>query len=147
MGQKVAVTLREIAESSEFAAMYPLVKLTNPDLTRRDFDALLAEMRPQGYRCVGAWQGGKLVAICGFWRGTRFWCRRFIDLDNVVVEPRLRSTGIGKKLVAWVEKEAKRHKCSLMGLDSYTTAHAAHRFYFREGYIILGYHFVKKLKP
>lgn len=140
-----SISLREILHASEFLAMYKLVKLQNKDLARKEYSRLLAEMLPMGYRCVGAWQGKKLVGICGFWSGTRFWCGRFIDLDNVIVDSALRSKGIGKKLVAWVEKEAKRHKCKIVGLDCYVTAHDAHRFYFREGYISLGYHFIKKL--
>jgi GNAT superfamily N-acetyltransferase len=139
------ITIRELKGAQELASIYPLVKLHNRHITRALFDGILKEMLARGYRCIGAFDGRQLVGICGFWVGYRFWCHKFIDLDNVIVDEAARSRGIGQKMVAWVEKEAKKQGCNLAGLDSYTTAHAAHRFYFREGYSILGYHFTKRL--
>jgi GNAT superfamily N-acetyltransferase len=141
----LACTLREIKTPAEWKAIFTLVKQQNKDMTRKEFETLLAEMRKQGYRCVGAYAQGALVGIMGFWIGYRFWCHKYIDIDNVVVEKSLRSRGIGRKMLAWVEKEAKRQNCAMAVLDSYTTGHNAHRFYFREGYCILGYHFTKHL--
>ncbi len=141
-----SLCIRELAAGRDWLAMYPLIRQLNPKLTRRQFLDLLPEMLAQGYRCIGAWKGGKLVGACGFWQGTRFWCGRFIDLDNVVVDVSCRNLGVGRKLVAWVEKEARRLKYDMVGLDSYASAHDAHRFYYREGYFILGYHFIKRLR-
>ena len=139
------LSIRELTERQDFLAMYPLIRQLNRDLSKNEFQHLLVQMLSQGYRAVGAFSQGRLVGVSGFWVGHRFWCRKFIDLDNVVVERKLRGNGIGKKLVAWVEREARRLRCQMMGLDSYTTAHPAHGFYFRRGYCILGYHFIKQL--
>jgi GNAT superfamily N-acetyltransferase len=148
MTENKKYTIRELKGKAEFQSMFPLIKTLNKDMSKARFNALLKEMLPLGYRCVGAYEGTKLVGLCGFWVGYRFWCVKYIDLDNVVVDPTIRSKGIGRKMVAWVEKEGKKLGCSIAGLDSYTTAYSAHRFYFREGYSILGYHFTKRLaKP
>ena len=138
-------TIRELTGKTALLAIFPLVKQQNKTLTKKQFLMILDEMLPRGYRCIAAYQGDVIVGICGFWTGHRFWCKKFIDLDNVIVSEAVRSRGIGQQMVRWVEKEARELKCDIMGLDSYTTAYAAHRFYFREGYSILGYHFVKKL--
>jgi len=135
----------ELKTIAEFAPAYALLKQSNPHLTQKQFNARLKKMLPQGYRCIAYVEKGKMLGLCGFWYGTRFWCGDFIDLDNVVVDEKLRSKGIGKKMVEWVEKEAKRLGADQMGLDCYTTAHAAHRFYLRENYIIKGYHMIKPL--
>jgi len=140
-----SVTIRELTTKSHWHALYPLITQLNKELSRKQFDALLSGMLESGYRCVGAWQGKNLIGACGFWVGYRFWCGKYLALDNVVVDQAIRSRGIGKKMVAYVEKEATKLKCDLVELDSYTTAYSAHRFYFREGYCILGYHFTKKL--
>jgi GNAT superfamily N-acetyltransferase len=135
----------ELKTKEDFAPAFALVKQQNPGITRKIFDARLKKMLPQGYRCIAWKEKNAYLGLCGFWTGTRFWCGNFIDLDNVIVDAKVRSKGIGKKLVAWVEKEARKLGCDQMGLDAYTTSHAAHRFYFREGYIIKGYHFIKPL--
>jgi hypothetical protein len=47
--------------------------------------------------------------------------------------------------VAWLEDHARRFGCQSIMLDSYVTYARAHRFYFRLGYEILGFHFRKVL--
>ena len=139
------ITLREIRTPDEWRAMHHLVKQQNKDLSKKQFEPLLKEMRARGYRCIGAFAAGELLGIMGFWIGFRFWCRKYIDIDNVIVDANHRSRGIGSKMLKHVEKIAREENCYMAVLDSYTTAQNAHRFYFREGYAILGYHFTKYL--
>jgi GNAT superfamily N-acetyltransferase len=140
------MTIIELTQDAEFMRIYPLLAQLNPTLTHLQFTQRLHTMRSQGYRCIAyADDAGEYVGICGFWYGTRFWCGDFIDIDNFVVREDIRAQGIGKQMLAWVEAEAARLGCDQMGLDCYVTHTLAHRFYFREGYIIKGYHFVKPL--
>jgi GNAT superfamily N-acetyltransferase len=143
--QSSKVVIHELKTKQDWQSMYPLIKQHNKTMTRKTYDALLPEMLARGYRCIGAYQGEKLVGVMGFWVGVRFWCKKYIDIDNVVVDKSLRSKGIGSKMMAWVEAEGRRQKCDMSMLDCYVSYHASHRFYFREGYCILGYHFTKNL--
>lgn len=136
----------ELKTSADFSPAYPLVIQTNPTLSKSDFNKRLKKMLAIGYRCIAMVENDEYLGICGFWVGTRFWCGDFIDLDNVVVDEKHRGKNIGKKLVAWVENLAEQQGCSQVGLDCYVTFNNAHRFYFREGYIIKGYHFIKPLE-
>jgi|CXWL01.1.fsa_nt_gi GNAT superfamily N-acetyltransferase len=136
----------ELKTSKDFVPAYKLVIQTNSTLSKSDFNKRLKKMLAQGYRCIAMEKNGEYLGICGFWWGTRFWCGDFIDLDNVVVDEKHRGKNIGKELVAWVENLAKQTGCTQTGLDCYVTFNEAHRFYFREGYIIKGYHFIKPLK-
>ncbi len=135
----------ELKTAGDFEPAYRLVEQMNPTLSKSEFNKRLKKMLSQGYRCIAYVENGQYIGVCGFWQGTRFWCGDFIDLDNVVVDEKQRGKNIGKKLVAWVEDLAKQTRCTQTGLDSYVTSDAAHRFYFREGYIIKGYHFIKTL--
>lgn len=137
--------ITELKTLKDFAPAYKLVIQTNPTLTKAEFNARLKKMLKQGYRCIAMGNDRYYVGICGFWWGTRLWCGDYIDLDNLVVDEKHRNKNIGKKLVAWVENEAKSLGCAQTGLDCYVTFNEAHRFYFREGYIIKGYHFIKPL--
>jgi GNAT superfamily N-acetyltransferase len=135
----------ELKKPADFAAAYGLLTQSNPSLTKAQFKSRLPKMLAQGYRCIAYVENGDYLGLCGFWQGTRFWCGNFIDLDNVVVEEKVRNKGIGKKLADWVEKEARRQNCDILGLDCYVTHHDAHRFYLREKFIIKGYHLIKPL--
>ena len=136
----------ELKTPVEMQRIYPLIKQLNPGLTRAEFTDRLKEMMAQNYRCIMATEGAKILGTAGFWQATRFWCGRYMEMDNVVVDRRFRNKGIGALLVRWVEKEARRRKCRLVMAASYAHNTASHRFYFRERYIILGYCFVKKLR-
>jgi GNAT superfamily N-acetyltransferase len=136
----------ELKSAGEFSLAYPLLNQLNPTLSESEFNRRLKNMLARGYRCIAMVEDGKYLGVCGFWHGTRFWCGDYIDLDNVVVDEKLRSRNIGKKLLDWVEELARKLKCELLICDAYVTSNSAHRFYFREGYIIKGYHFIKPLQ-
>lgn len=138
-------TIRYLRSEPDFAMLFPLVRQLNPDLTHADFARYLKEMLSAGYRCVGLYRGEKLIGACGIWTSTRFWCGTYMEVDNVVIDQGQRNAGLGKLLMAWVEKEAKKLGCRLVIADSYTYNHASHRFYMRGKYIIKGFVFVKEI--
>ena len=136
----------ELKTAAEFAPIYGLLIQTNPSLTKAEFKRRLKNMLAIGYRCIAMVENGHYLGICGFWEGTRFWCGDFIDVDNVIVDENVRGKNIGKKMIDWVEALAKKQGRVQLGLDCYVSFNEAHRFYFREGYIIKGYHFTKAIE-
>ncbi len=136
----------ELKTPAEMARTYPLIRQLNPDLSKTVFTRRLQIMVKNGYRAIAAVEGKKILGTSGFWTGTRFWCGDYIEPDNIVVDQSQRSKGVGKLLMQWMEKEAKRLTCDIVMMDSYTHNTASHRFYFREGYIIKGFCFVKDMK-
>jgi len=139
------VVIRELRLPKEAHLLYPFIKQLNPDIRKIQFNQYLKEMLPLGYRCIAAFAGKKAVGACGIWVSSRFWCGKYMEVDNVVVDLSQRNLGTGKLMMDWVEKEAKRTKCKLVIADSYTHNTASHRFYFRERYIIKGFCFVKEV--
>ena len=99
----------------------------------------------QGYQCAGAYIGERLVGICGLWVATRFYCGKYLEPDNVVVDPDYRSLGIGQSLMPWVYAYARELNCEVCELNSYVGSPRAHKFYFNEGFGVLGFHFQKRL--
>lgn len=143
MAMKMQV--RELNQE-EMKGIYPFIRQLNPDMPEDVFHERLEVMIKKGYRCAAVVdEYGGFLGIAGFWILTRFWCGTHVDIDNVVVDERHRGNGIGKLLFAWVEELARREGLTFAVLDAYTTNYASHRFYFREGYIIRGYHFTKDL--
>ena len=140
--------IRELAEADHSAALDLLAHL-NPDVPRdvlgRRFADILRE-HPH-YRIFGAFTAGRLAAVAGVWIATKIWCGRYLEIDNLVVDPALRSAGLGSALMRWLEDLARAENCEIAVLDSYTSNHASHRLYHRLGFEIRGFHFVKFLAP
>ena len=138
------ITLRELTPD-ELPTILPFIQQLNPHQEPAELARRLAVMMPLNYHCLAAFDGTTMVGVCGFWLGMRFWCGEYIDIDNVIVDESRRSQGIGEKMIAWVEAYGTARGCQMAVLDCYVTKYAAHKFYLRQDYQILGYHFVKML--
>jgi GNAT superfamily N-acetyltransferase len=137
--------IRELKKSEMTKYLLPLMQEHNKDISLSVLKQTLRDMLGHGYRCVGAFVNGDCVGVAGFWLGARFWCGRNVDVDNVFVKSAYRQSRIGKQMMDWIEVWAKKHKAKMIVLDSYVSSSKAHKFYFREGYAIAGYHFFKKV--
>jgi len=140
--------IRELT-AEEYPAALDLLAHLNPDVPREilaeRFTAILRE-HPH-YRIFGAFTAGRLAAIAGVWIVTKIWCGRYLEIDNLVVDPALRSAGLGSALMGRLEELARAEDCEIAVLDSYTSNHASHRLYHRLGFEIRGFHFTKFLAP
>lgn len=69
----------------------------------------------------------------------------FCRVSYLCVADRARGSGIGARLLAFAETEARRRGCDRLELHSSTRRVDAHRFYFREGYVESPKYLVKLL--
>ncbi len=136
--------IRELA-TDELPTVLPLIGQLNPRLPAEELKRRLEVMIPKGYHCIAAYDDGRMVGVAGYWLGVRFYCGEYMDVDNVVVDETLRSSGIGAQMMDWLHAKAAELGVKVVVLDSYVTYAAAHRFYFRQGYEILGFHFSRKV--
>jgi len=97
------------------------------------------------YRCFGLRVDRRIVGICSGWLTTRFYSGRQLELDNVVVDDRMRGRGYGSEMLRLLEAWAHADGCLTVEFNAYVTNAGAHRFYFGRGYSVLGFHFQKKL--
>lgn len=136
---------RELSRD-ESAVIVPLANKLHPGMDAALFSSYLAEMFDlPTYRCLGLWQDGRLVAMCNGWITVRFYCGKQLEVDNVVVEPGLRSQGIGKYFFNCIHDWAIQQGCKTVELNTFVQNSKSHKFYFNEGYVILGFHFQKLL--
>ncbi|MDR3213802.1 MAG: GNAT family N-acetyltransferase [Azoarcus sp.] len=70
---------------------------------------------------------------------------RRLYVDDLVTDAACRSQGVGHALVNWLAQQARILSCTALALDSGVQRAAAHRFYFREGFIIPSFCFRKTL--
>jgi GNAT superfamily N-acetyltransferase len=60
--------------------------------------------------------------------------REVAIIENVIVDARVRSGGVGSAMMRWVVEEARRRGCSQVKLTSNNKRADAHRFYARLGF-------------
>lgn len=137
--------IAEIQSKKEILETHSLLKQLQPELSAKEMKTCLELMIPMGYRMFGVYESKKLVGCTGIWTGAKFYCGKYMEIDNFILDKKYRSKGIGKLLTDYIAKLAKKEKCKVIMLDAYTTNHASHKFYLREGFIIKGYHFIKFL--
>jgi ribosomal protein S18 acetylase RimI-like enzyme len=130
-----------------------LLREMYPDLDRAKYQAMLPAMVAKGYVQIvisalldaepDTWQPAGIVA---YWIIPRLWVGgNTLDLDNFVILPAFRSSGIGSQVIQHVEEVAKAHGCSHVVLDAYVSNHKAAKFYTRHDYVQKGFHYVKPL--
>jgi GNAT superfamily N-acetyltransferase len=141
-----AADIRSLAPG-DLADAGRLLALLNPEtplaVIVSRLEAIIAE-HPH-YQLLGAFLDERLAGVCGAWIATKIWCGRYLEIDNLVIDPELRSFGIGSQLIGRLEELAREAGCQVMVLDSYTSNHPSHRLYHRLGFEIWGFHFVKPL--
>lgn len=141
-----APTLRRM-ESADLPEAARLLATLNPDTP---YDVVLERLATiladhPHYQTVCAFSRGRMVGIAGAWVATKIWCGRYLEIDNLVVDPDHRSSGVGSLLINHLEGVGRRENCLVLVLDSYTSNHASHRLYHRLGFEIWGFHFIKPL--
>ena len=110
-----------------------------------DYRSAMERVFAGGGRMVVVTDGQKVLGLA-VWRvfadtfsGLKFY------VDDLVIDEASRSQGAGHKLVAWLEQEARTLGAGSITLDSGTQRTRAHRFYFREGFVITSFNFKKQL--
>ncbi|MBL7893526.1 MAG: GNAT family N-acetyltransferase [Bacteroidia bacterium] len=140
-----AITITELIGKEQILAQLHLVQQLTAGITRSKYSEMLDTMLANGYRQVGAFENGQCIGISGFWINTKIYSDKYVELDNVIIDEKHRSKKVGKLLCDWIINEAKQKGCKIAMLDAYVENKDAHRFYFREGYIIRGFHFLKSI--
>ena len=138
-------TIKKLTTSEEMAGTLDLIKELTPDVDAANYKKMLQEMIPHNYFQVVVYDGEKQVAVSGYWLATKIYCGKYMEIDNFVVSHDYRSKNIGQMLVNWMLEEAQKQGCKAALLDAYVENFKAHKFYYRQGFIARGFHYIKWL--
>jgi len=114
-----------------------LIQLKNRQLDMFSYD---------NHTCFGCYQNEKLIGVLSGWLTVRLYSGKQLEIDNVIIDQSMQSKGIGNQMLEWIEHWALSQSCLSVELNTYVENSGSHKFYFKQGYSILGYHFVKKIK-
>jgi GNAT superfamily N-acetyltransferase len=121
--------------------VYPVMHELRTELSSEQFRELYEAGYPDGYRVAALYDDGECRAAAGYRILVNFVHGRVLYVDDLITSAPWRSKGYGKSLNDYLLKVARDATCAYVALDSGTHRHDAHRFYFREGYVITSFHF------
>ncbi len=140
-----AISIR-IIDAKDILNILPLLqKLGNYSVSEEVLKERLLEMAQQNYECLGVFNGEALIGTCGLWFQTRHYAGRSVEVDHVIIDEANRSHGLGKKLMEFVYNYGRKKSCNWVELNTYVSNFPSHKFYYNEGFVAKGYHFVKEL--
>ena len=135
--------LKELTTKQGMLSNIELMRFLYPTFTVEKYDAYLTEMIPHNYKQIAVFEQDVCVGISGLWSGTKLWSGQYMEIDNFIVHPDHRKKGVGKMMTDYVDAKAKETGCTMIVLDAFTENFTAHRFYYNQGYVPKGFHFLK----
>lgn len=136
----------KIIERNNITSIIPLIqKFTKNKFPDAILEQRFSEMVNQNYECAGIFDGEKLIGVSGMWFCTRHYSGKSVEVDHVYIDDDYRGKGLGKQFLKWIYNYAKQKGCEEIELNTYVQNYPSHKFYYNEGFEILGYHFAKKL--
>lgn len=137
--------LRELSSIQEMLNQFETIKLLYPIMAIEKYEAYLTEMIPHNYKQLAIFENDFCVGMTGFWFGTKLWTGKYLEIDNFVTHPDHRKKGIAKLMTDYLAEKARKLGCTCIVLDAFTGNFDAHRFYYNQGYVPKGFHFIKTI--
>ena len=133
--------------SDSIKDVIPLVKkyLSKASISEELLLKRFRKMVTQNYECVGVFDKNHLVGVCGLWYATRHYSGQSVELDHVFIEDAFRNNGLGTQFINWIQTYVKSKGCQAIELNAYIDNEPSQKFYERDAYKRLGYHYVKQI--
>jgi len=119
----------------------------NPDKEEKYIQQIIEQMNTfKNYKCFGLYENDKIIGISSGWTSMRIYCGKQLELDNVIIDEKLQSKGLGTIFFNKIEEWALHKGYQSINLNTYVSNSRSHKFYFNQGFKILGFHFQKLIK-
>ncbi len=140
------IELLHLEEDGQLRTAFPVMRELRPQLPdAATFIARVRRQAHQGYRLLGAWCDGQVLALAGYRELENLIHGRFIYVDDLVADPQHRSRGLGARLLEELALIGGGLGCQRLVLDTALANSLAQRFYFRQGLLSTGLHFSRPL--
>ena len=137
--------LQEFTTIPEMLAQFEMIRFLYPKMEIATYEQYLQDMIGHNYKQLAVFEGDTCVGITGFWFGTKLWTGKYLEIDNFVTHPEHRKKGIAKLMTDYLSEKANQLDCTCIVLDAFTGNFEAHRFYYNQGYVPRGFHFIKTI--
>jgi len=139
--------IKTINPLNNLAKVKKLLLQLNPGKEEKYIEQTLKQMCWfKNYNCFGLYKNGKMIGISSGWTSIRMYCGKQLELDNVIIDNKLQSKGLGTVFFDKIEEWALQKEYQSISLNTYVSNARSHKFYFNQGFSILGFHFQKLIK-
>ena len=137
----------KIIPADSIEVVVPIVKkMSKPTITESLLLERFKEMVSQNYECIGVYDNDELIGVSGLWYCTRHYSGRSVELDHVFIDNAHRNKGVGTQFINWIQDYVKLKGYEAIELNAYIDNKPSQKFYERDGFQKLGYHFVKVIE-
>lgn len=133
------MTLKELYEA------YHLVVQLHPELSYKEFEDLVYEMRHIEYQMFGLFERGELICFSGVRIVTSLAYKRHLGVFDFVTDEPWRFMGYAKKMLSFLEDYAKSAMCSAIVVCVEDLQEDALHFCAKAGLVKQCSRFVKRL--
>lgn len=141
------LNIKHVEHLTDLEESFFVMRELRPHLKdRAAYVAQIQHQRTQGYRLLAAWSNGVIVGLAGYRLLDNLLYGRFVYVDDLVVTASLHRCGFGELLLKAAREQAVALQCKHFVLDTGLHMALAQRFYFRQGLLAQGMHFVQPLK-
>jgi ribosomal protein S18 acetylase RimI-like enzyme len=139
---------QHLDDHAGIATAFSVMRELRPHLSTADaFVRQVHRQYAQGYRLLAACEGEQAAGLAGYRFQENLIYGRFVYVDDLIVTARLQRSGLGGELLAEVRRIAREGGCDHFVLDTGLDMALAQRFYYRQGLLAKGMHFVESLAP
>jgi len=125
---------------------FDVLRQLRPHLVPEEFVAVIRRMaETDRYHLARAHVAGRVVTVAGYRFANYLAWGSTLYVDDLVTAETARSKGYGRAMLVWLSREADRHGCLRLHLDSGVWRKDAHRFYEREGFEKISYHYIRSI--
>ena len=108
--------------------------------------AFLKSFEIEGHIIRLACSGTEVIGLCALSIRNNLYAQGLLaNIDELVIDEKFRSKGIGKLMLDDVTLIASKNNCAFLELESAFHREDAHRFYEKEGFEKTGFYISKKL--
>ncbi|WP_250434706.1 GNAT family N-acetyltransferase [Hanstruepera flava] len=107
-------------------------------------DTLIEMVKLPNYTCFAIFSDNELLGVSSGWTTIRIYRGKHLELDNVIIDSKIQSKGLGNYLISQIKEWALKNEYTCIGLNTYVSNSRSHKFYYKEGFSILGFHFEHK---
>ena len=134
--------IREL-DLKELDTAYEVVSQLRKQLTYKEFEDLIYDMRHMEYKMIGIFDKEILMTYAGVAICTNLYHKRHLFIYELVTDEKHRVKGYGKMMLEYLEDYARVGMCENIVLSSGLQREKAHKFYEKYNFDKTSYVFVK----
>ncbi len=136
--------IREL-DLKELQSVYDVVSQLRTELSYKDFEDLIYDMRHMDYKMLGIMEGDELISYAGVAIQTNLYHKRHLYIFDLVTDEKYRAKGYGNMMLDYLKDYAKMGMCENIVLSSGFEKEQAHKFYMKNGFEKKSFVFTKTL--